>query len=148
MNGSGLMPKIDIKGLEGLNVSLDELYAKSPEIIKRGIYDGSHVLYELAKSGIENLHNIDPAYKEGLLTSLYHAKMTDKSGAITEVISFTGYNSKGQPNIEVARSIMNGSSRNKHKVPIMRQAVNRGKAQAINVTQETISKEVKKNTKG
>lgn len=136
------------KGFDDLIKAVDTLGKDSTGLIKTALYDASHITYEEVQANIKAIDNISDIDRRGLLTSLYHSKMYNEGNTIYEVIGFTGYNDRGAPNIEVARSIISGSSTNWHKVPFMRKALNKTKPQFVRKMQEVINKAVGKIEKG
>ena len=142
------MPKIKVDGLDDQIAMLNTLSKDSTGIIKAALYDASHITYKEVQAQINALHNISDVDRQGLLSSLYHSKMTENTGVVQEVIGFTGYNGRGAPNIVVARSINSGTSKLKKKHPFMRKSVNITKPAVVKKMQEVIDKKVAEMQKG
>lgn len=160
------MPKMTINGVEEIGYLLDKLDQETTSILKKGLYEANHVLYQEVEKNLSSIHtvgekenrNITEKQKQGLLSSLYGSKFQQNNNELYFTISVTGYNDvitekypKGQPNIMILRSLEKGGFIDNGKritvmkqQPIMRKSLNHKKKEATQKIQETVSKEVKK----
>lgn len=147
------MPNLKIDGFNEVEDILQTLAKDGVGLIKSALYPASHITYEEVQRQIDGFNNMDDIDRRGLKTSLYHSKMFEENGVIYEVIGFTGYNERGAPNIEIARSLEHGHSTKNNsmfikKRPFMRPALNHTKSQVIHKMQDEITEKVKKLQKG
>lgn len=163
MNGCGLMPKMDISGIEQFSSFMQSLEGNAEGIIKMGVYDGAGVVADEVRRAIQalpidhgrateerKLNGINELQRQGLLDGFGISGMENKDNFTHVKIGFSGYNSvktrkfpNGQPNVLIARSIESGSSVIQKK-PFVRPAINRVKARATQAVQNTITEEINK----
>ena len=137
------MARLQFKGLDTYIAQLEKAADKTTGLMKRAVFDGAAQVANAAHAQVAALPVVDEytppsklpirgirqEQKQGLLAGLGLAKMRDDGGYINTHIGFDGYNSFGQPNSMIARSINSGSS-TRAKIPFMQRAISASKGAA------------------
>ena len=156
-----------VQGFDSLEKVIDKFIIMekgSEKVFKQGLYAGAGVVadeiksrieslpvqerkrtgyapwipYKNAKAPYDELNGITSYQKEGLINGFGIAEFRNDGGSISTAIGFDGYNSKGEPNQLIARSVESGSSiRKKH--PFVRPGANASKEKAIKAVEKTIT---------
>lgn len=158
------MAKITFRGGDDFGRRLERLNtANSRNIIMRAVKKGTGLVADAIRKNLnsiparrnihlakgEMLDGLQEREKKDLLESLGITPIqADKKGFVHAKVGFDGYGStptkkypEGTPNQLVAASVESGSSiRNKH--PFIRPAVNKTKAEAIRVMDESINADI------
>ena len=137
------MPKIEFSGIEKYEAKLRAL--GDPKTIQ-GMCKYS--IYDAAGYVLEELKNACPVSDDDrssgeLRDSIITTPMKDEDGFIYEKLSFGGYDSKGVPNILIARAIESGRSTPLGKVgkhPFVRKTVERCAKQAEQLMDKAVNK--------
>lgn len=88
------MARLDIgKGLDELAKSWGNLEEKAPGILKMGVYDGAHVVFEQLKANADNIpDDVIPAkYREALKEHLGSSSIYTENGYAGEAFTMAGY---------------------------------------------------------
>jgi len=132
------MAKLTVKGLDKYITDLQALADATDEEIGKAIYAGANIVANAARSGIQGLPvgknpirgEITAEQKAGLLEGLGIASMQLKGTELNVKLGMDGYNSKGQPNSMILRSIEAGTSWGRPANPVVKKAVNSTRKQA------------------
>lgn len=122
------MAKIEQKGLDDLMKQLAKLGDGITGTCKRAVYPAAGMLAEAIRTAC-------PKESGDLADSVQLTKYRDEYGFVYTMVTFRGYDSKGQPNIvkarvlESGRSTPDGGITAKH--PFVRQTVNRMRDQCL-----------------
>ena len=136
------MAKINFKGIDEFDKKLFELGARAEGICKKSIFEAAGMVADAVKANTPV--SDDPRSSGDLRDGVVLTDIKNENGFISTTVTFEGYDSKGQPLREIARSIESGRSTPEGKVgkhPFFRQAVNSVKKAA----QFSIEKELQKN---
>lgn len=146
------MAKLTVKGLDKYIQDITKLSAATDHELGLAIYEGAQIVADAARSGIESLPvgknpikgEITKEQKDGLLAGLGIATMQLKGTELNVKLGMDGYNSKGQPNSMILRSIEAGTSWGRPANPVVKRAVNKSRRQAeqamVKAFEEAISK--------
>lgn len=153
------MAKMTVKGLEKYISDLTQIDNATDEEIGKAIFAGADIVADAARAAIQSLPvgknpirgEIEPEQKDGLLDGLGIASMQLKGTELNVKLGMDGYNSKGQPNSMILRSIEAGTSwpngRGRPANPIIKKAVNRTRKQAeeamVKAFEEAINRRMK-----
>ena len=153
------MAKLTIKGIDTYIEGLQALSDATDEELGKAIYKGADIVADAARAAIQSLpvgHNpirgeIEPEQKDGLLDGLGIASMQLKGTELNVKLGMDGYNSKGQPNSMILRSIEAGTSwpngRGRPATPIIKRAVQKTRKQAeeamVKAFEEAINRRMK-----
>lgn len=153
------MAKLTIKGIDTYIEGLQALSDATDEELGKAIYKGASIVADAARVAIQSLpvgHNpirgeIEPEQKDGLLDGLGIASMQLKGTELNVKLGMDGYNSKGQPNSMILRSIEAGTSwpngRGRPANPIIKRAVQKTRKQAeeamVKAFEEAINRRMK-----
>ena len=118
-------------GVDELLKDVNVLTSQTKGILSEGVYEGAGLVYKAAKASAETIptderiyvregtkkHGITSGQKASLIESLGIAPFESDNGEVQTKIGVDGYNSvvtrawpKGQPNIIIARALINGTS--------------------------------------
>ena len=160
------MAKLSFPGLSEYELVLSRLGEKTEEIAGKAVYEGTAIVADEIRKGIEGLPivsgfgteekplpgGVTQSQKKGLLNGLGISKIRNDYGYINVKIGFDDYNStmtkkypNGQPNALVARGVEGGTSW-KQKHPFVRPAVSRSKKASEKAMQEALDREIAKIT--
>ena len=116
---------------------LRELGDRAEGVAKMGAYDGAKVIADGIKAAT-------PVGETGdLQSSLGISKIEAGGDRVTVSVSFTGYDSKGVPNILKARVFESGTPKRAPR-PFVKGAVSKNKAAAVEAIKGTIEGEIEK----
>lgn len=158
----------EVVGLDEMIKRLDEMGAKTDELLSKALYAGAKVMADGLKSAIQSLpqesgfkrfdekHNDSPRNvvgghdKEDLISHMGISRFQTKTGSVYARIGFDGYGQiktkkypNGRPVVLIARSINSGSSaRMKH--PFIKPTIAQYQGEATRAMQQVISEELKK----
>ena len=132
------MAKLTIKGLDKYITDLAAIENMSDEEIGKCIFPAAQIVTDAARAGIESLPvgknpikgEITAEQKAGLLEGLGIASMQVKGTELNVKLGMDGYNSKGQPNSMILRSIEAGTSWGRPANPVVKRAVQKTRKQA------------------
>lgn len=157
----------ELIGLDEAMKRLEDLGARSDELLSRALYDGAKVMADGLKDAIRALPEdtgfkridrgdkprnvVDPLDKEDLISHMGISSFRSETGKVYARISFDGYGQvrtkkfpNGRPVVLIARSINSGSSvRMKH--PFIKPTVNQYKSAAFDAMRKCVEDELKKN---
>lgn len=133
------MAKMTVKGLEKFISDLTQIDNASDEEIGKAIFAGASIVADAARAGIQSIPvgknpihgEITPEQKQGLLDGLGIASMQVKGSVLNVKIGMDGYNSKGQPNSMILRSVEAGTSWGRPANPVVKRAVSKTRSQAV-----------------
>lgn len=134
------------KGLEEYLSMLQNLSAKTDEIVGHAVFEGAAIVADAIQQAIEDLpardsrtgqsYGVYEDQRQGLKDGFGIAKMQDDNGYYNVKLGFDGYNKhvtkkypNGQPNAMIARAINSGTSFSQ-KIPFVDQTTNRCKSEA------------------
>ena len=153
------MAKMTVKGLEKYISDLTQIDNATDEEIGKAIYKGASIVADAARAAIQSLTvgknpirgEIEPEQKDGLLDGLGIASMQLKGTGLNVKLGMDGYNSKGQPNSMILRSIEAGTSwpngKGRPANPIIKRAVQKTRKQAeeamVKAFEEAINRRMK-----
>lgn len=132
------MAKLTVKGLDKYITDLSQLSNAVDDDLGKAIFAGAQIVADAARSGIESLPvgknpirgEITREQKDGLLDGLGIASAQLKGTELNVKLGMDGYNSKGQPNSMILRSIEAGTSWGRPANPVVKKAVNKTRRQA------------------
>lgn len=132
------MAKLTIKGLDKYITDLSAISNMSDDEIGKCIFPAAQIVADAARAGIESIPvgknpihgEITPEQKAGLLDGLGIASMQVKGTVLNVKIGMDGYNSKGQPNSLILRSVEAGTSWGRPANPVVKRAVQKTRKQA------------------
>lgn len=132
------MAKLTIKGLDKYISDLQAISNMTDDEIGKCIFPAAQIVADAARAGIESLPvgknpikgEITAEQKEGLLGGLGIASMQVKGTELNVKLGMDGYNSKGQPNSMILRSIEAGTSWGRPANPVVKRAVQKTRKQA------------------
>ena len=134
------MAKFVAKAAEEYAIKLSQLAsADQREIAGRAIHDAADIVADEVRGRLQSV--IKGPSTGALAASLGIAKMQETADGYNVKIGFSGYDSKGVPNLLKARVMESGSSKQK-KRPFMRPAVNATKKAAVEKMGEVIDEEI------
>ena len=134
------MAKFVAKAAEEYAIKLSQLEsANQREIAGRAIHDAADIVADEVRGRLQSV--IKGPSTGALAASLGIAKMQETADGYNVKIGFSGYDSKGVPNLLKARVMESGSSKQK-KRPFMRPAVNATKKAAVEKMGEVIDEEI------
>lgn len=117
------MAKFDMgSGIEEYRDKLSRLGVGAAGVCRYAVYPGAAIVIEAIKANT-------PVDSGDLRNSTVLTEFRDENGFIYTKVTYTGYDTKGTPNILKARALESGTSRMK-KHPFIRQAVNRSRKAA------------------
>ena len=139
--------------------SLDELADALDTDVGKALFAGASIVADAARAAIQSLPvgdnpirgEIEPEQKDGLLDGLGIASMQLKGTERNVKLGMDGYNSKGQPNSMILRSIEAGTSwpngKGRPANPIIKKAVQKTRKQAeeamVKAFEEAINRRMK-----
>jgi len=156
----------EIVGLDETMKKLEDMGAKTDELLSKALYAGAKVMADGLKNAIRSLpedhgfRHFDKGAsprnvvghndKEDMINHMGISRFQTKTGSVYTRISFDGYGSlptkkypNGRPVVLIARSINSGSSiRTKH--PFIRSTIAQYKSEATQAMQQVITDELKK----
>lgn len=132
------MAKLTIKGLDKYISDLQAISNMTDDEIGKCIFPAAQIVADAARSGIESIPvgknpikgEITAEQKAGLLEGLGIASMQVKGTELNVKLGMDGYNSKGQPNSMILRSIEAGTSWGRPANPVVKKAVQKTRKQA------------------
>lgn len=132
------MAKLTIKGLDKYIADLSAISNMTDDEIGKCIFPAAQIVADAARAGIESLPvgknpikgEITAEQKAGLLEGLGIASMQVKGTELNVKLGMDGYNSKGQPNSMILRSIEAGTSWGRPANPVVKKAVQKTRKQA------------------
>jgi len=132
------MARFKIDGLDNFISDLEELQRALPEDLGRAVYEGAKIVTDEIRREIEALPvgkkptkgEILDYQKEGMLNGLDIAKAQRTDDEVNVLIGMGGYNSHGEANSKIQRSIEAGTSWGRKATPFVRRAINKTKKQA------------------
>lgn len=134
------MAKITFDGVDEYLKQIERLGRNPEGLIKYAVYDAAGIVCDAIKANT-------PEDSGDLKNSVGLAEFRDKDGFIYTEVTFSGYDSRGVPNVLKARVLESGSStRQKH--PFIRPAVNRVKAAAEYSIEMNLNKKIDEIMKG
>lgn len=135
------MAKFVAKAAEEYAIKLSQLESASQqrEFAGKAIYEGAKIVADEARARLNSV--IKGPSTGALAASLGIAKMVEDADGYNVKLGFSGYDSKGVPNLLKARVMESGSSKQK-KRPFMRPAVNATRAAAVAKMGEVIDQEI------
>ncbi len=154
------MAKMTVKGLEKYISDLTQIDNATDEEIGKAIFAGAAIVADAARSGIQSIPvgknpvrgEITPEQKAGLLEGLGIASMQVSGSTLNVKIGMDGYNSKGQPNSMILRSVEAGTSwkngRGRPANPVVRKAVSKTRNQAVQAMVKTFDENIAKKMGG
>ena len=161
--------RMNAKGLDALIASFGKLEGNSKEIAHRGLYKAAGVVADEVKAGLSALpiqedpdgtppdidedkkwSGVTTKEKNSLLSGMGIAKHREQGGQISTAVGFKGVSPVktkrfpgGVPNGALMRGIESGTSmRQKH--PVIRPALNRVKARALEAAKNEIIEQIQK----
>ena len=153
----------ELVGLDEAMKRLEDLGARSDELLSRALYEGAKVMADGLKDAIRALPEdsgfkkagelrnvVDPKDKEDMLSHMGISHFRTETGRVYARISFDGYGQiatkkfpNGRPVVLIARSINSGSSvRMKH--PFIKPTVNQYKSAAMDAMRKVVLDELNK----
>lgn len=154
------MAKMTVKGLEKYISDLSQIDNATDEEIGKAIFAGAAIVADAARSGIQSIPvgknpvrgEITPEQKAGLLDGLGIASMQVSGSTLNVKIGMDGYNSKGQPNSMILRSVEAGTSwkngKGRPANPVVRKAVSKTRNQAVQAMVKTFDENIAKKMGG
>ena len=150
------MAKLTVKGLDKYIADLSKLSEATDHDLGVAIYAGAKIVADAARSGIESLPvgknpikgEIEQVQKDGLLEGLGIASAQLKGTELNVKLGMDGYNSKGQPNSMILRSIEAGTSWGRPANPVVKKAVNRTRKQAEQAMVKAFEEAIQKHMGG
>lgn len=154
------MAKMTVKGLEKYISDLTQIDNATDEEIGKAIFAGAAIVADAARSGIQSIPvgknpvrgEITPEQKAGLLDGLGIASMQVSGSTLNVKIGMDGYNSKGQPNSMILRSVEAGTSwkngKGRPANPVVRKAVSKTRNQAVQAMVKTFDENIAKKMGG
>lgn len=134
------MAKFVAKAAEEYAIKLSRLAgADQRAIAGKAIYEAADIVADEVRSRLQSV--IKGPSTGALAASLGIAKMVETGDGYNVKIGFSGYDSKGVPNLLKARVMESGSSK-QTKRPFMRPAVNATKGAAVKKMGEIIDEEI------
>lgn len=132
------MAKLTIKGLDKYISDLQAISNMTDDEIGKCIFPAAQIVADAARAGIESIPvgknpikgEITAEQKAGLLGGLGIASMQVKGTELNVKLGMDGYNSKGQPNSMILRSIEAGTSWGRPANPVVKKAVQKTRKQA------------------
>lgn len=132
------MAKLTIKGLDKYITDLSAISNMTDDEIGKCIFPAAQIVADAARAGIESIPvgknpikgEITAEQKAGLLEGLGIASMQVKGTELNVKLGMDGYNSKGQPNSMILRSIEAGTSWGRPANPVVKKAVQKTRKQA------------------
>lgn len=147
------MARMTIKGLDEFIAKLEAAQKEPEAIVKKALYEGAGIVADAIRSGVASVpvseskrrpkHGVTSVEKAGLLSGIGISKMRTEDGTVNVVIGFNGTNEDGKRNTTIMRRLESGTSY-QAKYPVIRQAVNRSKANAQEVMQKVFTDELQK----
>lgn len=142
-----------IKGLDEFITKLEAAQREPEAIVKKALYEGAGIVADAIRSGVASVpvsesnqrpkHGVTSVEKAGLLSGIGISKMRTEDGTVNVVIGFNGTNKDGKRNTTIMRRLESGTSY-QAKYPVIRQAVNRSKANAQEAMQKVFTDELQK----
>ena len=153
----------ELVGLDEAMKRLEELGARTDELMSKALYEGAKVMADGLKDAIRALPEdsgykrpgelrnvVDPKDKEDMISHMGISKFRTQTGSVYARISFDGYGQvktkkfqNGRPVVLIARSINSGSSvRMKH--PFIKPTVNQYKSAAMDAMRKVVLDELNK----
>lgn len=153
----------ELVGLDEAMKRLEELGARTDELMSKALYEGAKVMADGLKDAIRALPEdsgfkkagelrnvVDPKDKEDMLSHMGISRFRNETGRVYARISFDGYGQiatkkfpNGRPVVLIARSINSGSSvRMKH--PFIKPTVNQYKSAAMDAMRKVVLDELNK----
>ena len=153
----------ELVGLDEAMKRLEDLGARTDELMSKALYEGAKVMADGLKDAIRALPEdsgykkagelrnvVDPKDKEDMLSHMGISKFRTQTGSVYARISFDGYGQvktkkfpNGRPVVLIARSINSGSSvRMKH--PFIKPTVTQYKSAAMEAMRKVVEDELKK----
>lgn len=147
------MARMTIKGLDEFITKLEAAQREPEAIVKKALYEGAGIVADAIRSGVASVpvsesnqrpkHGVTSVEKAGLLSGIGISKMRTEDGTVNVVIGFNGTNKDGKRNTTIMRRLESGTSY-QAKYPVVRQAVNRSKANAQEAMQKVFTDELQK----
>lgn len=137
------MAKFSVKGTDELELQLSKLGKMSVEIAKDVVMAGAQPVADEIRKGLRaDLQGSENSTGD-LEKSLGIAPPgVDRDGSVNTKIGFSGYDSKGVPNVLKARVKESGSSTQK-KRPFVRPAINRSKKKSLDEMEKKCNEKIK-----
>lgn len=150
------MAKLTIKGLDKYISDLQSLADMTDEEIGKCIYPAARMVADAARAGIQSIPvgknpihgEITPEQKAGLLDGLGIASMQIKGTELNVKLGMDGYNSKGQPNSMILRSVEAGTSWGRPANPVVKKAVNKTRKSAEQAMVDEFEKIIERKMEG
>lgn len=150
------MAKLTIKGLDKYISDLQAISNMTDDEIGKCIFPAAQIVADAARAGIESLPvgknpikgEITAEQKAGLLEGLGIASMQVKGTELNVKLGMDGYNSKGQPNSMILRSIEAGTSWGRPANPVVRRAVQKTRKQAEQAMVDEFNKIIESKMEG
>lgn len=150
------MAKFKVEGLENYIADVEELSKALPEDLGRAVYEGAKIVTDEIRRGIEALPvgkkptkgEILDYQKEGMLQGLDIAKAQRTDDEVNVLIGMGGYNSHGEANSKIQRSVEAGTSWGRKPTPFVRKAVNKTKEPAQKAMAEALEKAISQHMGG
>lgn len=150
------MAKLTIKGLDKYITDLSAISNMTDDEIGKCIFPAAQIVADAARAGIESIPvgknpihgEITAEQKAGLLEGLGIASMQVKGTELNVKLGMDGYNSKGQPNSMILRSIEAGTSWGRPANPVVRRAVQKTRKQAEQAMVDEFNKIIESKMEG